>query len=113
GEALRAGVETYHALKRVLAGRGLSTNVGDEGGFAPNLATNEEALEFLITAIEQAGYRPGEDIAVALDVAATEFHREGSYQLEGRSLVAGEMVDYLSDLSERYRLVSMDRKGVV
>lgn len=107
-EALRAGVETYHALKRVLAGRGLSTNVGDEGGFAPNLATNEEALELLITAIEQAGYRPGEDVAVALDVAATEFHREGSYQLEGRSLVAGEMVDYLSDLSERYPLVSIE-----
>ncbi len=107
-EALRAGVETYHALKRVLAGRGLSTNVGDEGGFAPNLATNEEALELLITAIEQAGYRPGEDVALALDVAATEFHREGSYQLEGRSLVAGEMVDYLSDLSERYPLVSIE-----
>ena len=107
-EALRAGVETYHALKRVLAGRGLSTNVGDEGGFAPNLATNEEALELLITAVEQAGYRPGEDVALALDVAATEFHREGSYQLEGRSLVAGEMVDYLSDLSERYPLVSIE-----
>jgi len=107
-EALRAGVETYHALKRVLAGRGLSTNVGDEGGFAPNLATNEEALELLITAIEQAGYRPGEDVALALDVAATEFHREGSYQLEGRSLVAGEMVDYLNDLSERYPLVSIE-----
>src|SRR5690606_22219390 len=81
-EALRAGVETYHALRKVLAGRGLSTNVGDEGGFAPNLPTNEEALELLITAIEQAGYRPGEDVALALDVAATEFHREGSYQLE-------------------------------
>src|SRR5690554_6757147 len=107
-EALRAGVETYHALKRVLAGRGLSTNVCDEGVFAPNIATNEEALELLITAIEQAGYRPGEDVALALDVAATEFHREGSYQLEGRSLVAGEMVDYLSDLSERYPLVSIE-----
>ncbi|HEX6946587.1 MAG TPA: phosphopyruvate hydratase [Acidimicrobiia bacterium] len=107
-ESLRAGVETYHALKRILAGRGLSTNVGDEGGFAPDLATNEEALEFLLTAIEQAGYRPGEEIAVALDVAATEFHREGTYQLEGRSMVSGDMIDYLADLAERYPLVSVE-----
>ncbi len=107
-ESLRAGVETYHALKRVLAGRGLSTNVGDEGGFAPDLATNEEALELLITAIEQAGYTPGEDIAVALDVAATEFCREGFYQFEGRDLASGEMSAYLTDLAGRYPLVSIE-----
>ncbi len=107
-ESLRAGVETYHALKRVLAGRGLATNVGDEGGFAPDLATNEEALELLMTAIEQAGYRPGEDIAVALDVAATEFNREGFYQFEGRDLVSGDMVAYLEDLAGRYPLVSIE-----
>ncbi len=107
-EALRAGVETYHALKRVLAGRGLSTNVGDEGGFAPDLATNEEALELLMTAIEQAGYRPGDEIAVALDVAATEFNREGFYQLEGRHLDSGDMVAYLTGLAGRYPLVSIE-----
>jgi enolase len=107
-EALRAGVETYHALKRILAGRGLSTNVGDEGGFAPDLATNEEALELLVSAIEQAGYGPGEDIALALDVAATEFHREGFYQLEGKDLTADDMVGYLADLVGRYPLVSVE-----
>ncbi|MFO7300193.1 MAG: phosphopyruvate hydratase [Actinomycetes bacterium] len=107
-EALRAGVETYHALKRVLAGRGHATNVGDEGGFAPDLATNDEALEFLIDAIEAAGYEPGEQIALALDVAATEFHREGSYHLEGRLLSSGEMQAYLQDLADRYPLVSIE-----
>lgn len=107
-EALRAGVETYHALKRELAGRGLATNVGDEGGFAPDLATNEAALELLVTAIDAAGYRPGDDIALALDAAATEFHREGRYQLEGRDLGADEMVDYLAGLADRYPLVSIE-----
>ncbi len=107
-DALRAGVETYHALKRVLAGRGLATNVGDEGGFAPDLATNEAAMELLVTAIEEAGYRPGDDIALALDVAATEFHREGRYQLEGRDLGTEDMVDYLAGLVERYPLVSVE-----
>lgn len=108
GEALRAGVETYHALKKVLAGRGLSTNVGDEGGFAPNLATNEAALELLVTAIDAAGYRLGEDIALAMDVAATEFHREGRYVLEGKELTAPEMVDYMAGLVDRYPLVSIE-----
>ncbi|MCI0425518.1 MAG: phosphopyruvate hydratase, partial [Actinobacteria bacterium] len=85
-EALRAGVETYHALRKVLAGRGLSTNVGDEGGFAPDLATNEAALELLVEAIDEAGYELGEEVALALDVAATEIHREGHYLLEGGDL---------------------------
>jgi enolase len=107
-EALRAGVEVYHALKRVIAGRGLGTNVGDEGGFAPDLPTNESALELLVEAIDVAGYRLGEDIGLALDVAATEFHREGQYHLEGDELDSAGMVDYLADLADRYPLVSIE-----
>ncbi len=107
-EALRAGVETYHALRKVLAGRGLSTNVGDEGGFAPDLATNEAALELLVEAIDEAGYELGEEVALALDVAATEIHREGHYLLEGGDLTGAEMVDYLADLADRYPLVSIE-----
>ncbi len=107
-EALRAGVETYHALRKVLAGRGLSTNVGDEGGFAPNLAANRGALEVLVEAVEAAGYGVGTDIAFALDVAATEFHREGRYELEGRHLTAEEMTDYLAGLADEFPLVSIE-----
>ncbi len=107
-EALRAGVETYHALRKVLAGRGLSTNVGDEGGFAPNLAANRGALEVLVEAVEAAGYGVGTDIAFALDVAATEFHREGRYELEGRHLTAEEMTDYLAGLVDEFPLVSIE-----
>ncbi|MCI0543505.1 MAG: phosphopyruvate hydratase [Actinobacteria bacterium] len=107
-EALRAGVETYHALRKVLAGRGLSTNVGDEGGFAPDLATNEAALELLVEAIDEAGYELGEEVALALDVAATEIHREGHYLLEGGDLTGADMVDYLADLADRYPLVSIE-----
>ena len=101
-EALRAGVEVYHALKRVIAGRGLTTNVGDEGGFAPDLATNDAALDLLVEAIEAAGYKIGEEIALALDVAATEIYREGRYLLEGGELSSTEMVDYLAGLVDRY-----------
>jgi enolase len=107
-EALRAGVEIYHVLKKVLGGRGLATNVGDEGGFAPNLATNREALELLSEAIEAAGYRLGEDVALALDVAATEIHREGAYHLEGRDLTADEMTAYLVSLADEFPLVSIE-----
>ncbi|HSJ84875.1 MAG TPA: phosphopyruvate hydratase [Acidimicrobiia bacterium] len=107
-EALRAGVEVYHSLKQVLSGRGLSTNVGDEGGFAPDLPTNESALELLVEAIEVAGYVPGEQIGLALDVAATEIHREGLYHLEGGGLELEEMVAYLADLVDRYPLVSVE-----
>lgn len=107
-EALRAGVEVYHALKRVMGGRGLGTNVGDEGGFAPDLATNESALELLVEAIDVAGYALGDEIALALDVAATEIFREGRYDLEGRDLSSSEMVDYLADLADRYPLVSIE-----
>ena len=107
-EALRAGVEIYHALKKVLGGRGLSTNVGDEGGFAPNLAANRDALEVLMEATESAGYEPGEQVAFALDVAASEIYREGRYLLEGRSLKSEEMVDYLESLVSAFPLVSVE-----
>jgi enolase len=107
-EALRAGVEVYHALKRVAGGKGLETNVGDEGGFAPNLPTNEAALELLVEAIDVAGYSLGEEIALALDVAASELYREGLYRLEGRALDSVEMVASLTDLVERYPLVSVE-----
>jgi enolase 1/2/3 len=109
-EALRWGVETYHVLKSVLHGKGLATAIGDEGGFAPNLGSNEEAVQILVQAIEQAGYTPGEDIALALDVASTEFFVDGKYTLagEGRSLSPSEMVGLLADLSDRYPIVSIE-----
>jgi enolase len=107
-EALRASVEVYHQLKRVLAGRGLSTNVGDEGGFAPDLATNREALELLSTAIEGSGFRLGEEISLALDVAATEIYREGTYQFEGKALAADAMVEYYEALTNDFPLVSIE-----
>ena len=107
-EALRAGVETYHALRKVLAGRGLATNVGDEGGFAPNLATNRAALDLLTEAIEAAGYVVGEQIALALDVAASEIWREGKYELEGKELTSDEMAAYLTELVASYPLVSIE-----
>ena len=107
-ESLRAGVEIYQALKKVLAGRGLSTNVGDEGGFAPNLAENRQALEVLVEATEAAGYTPGDQVGFALDVAATELYREGRYQLEGGSLKSEEMSAYLGDLASEFPLVSIE-----
>ncbi|HEX9848178.1 MAG TPA: phosphopyruvate hydratase [Acidimicrobiia bacterium] len=107
-EALRAGVEVYHAMKRVMAGRGLATNVGDEGGFAPDLATNEAAIELLIEGIEAAGYQLGDQIALALDVAATEIYREGHYKLEGKDLSSEQMVDYLAGLADSHPLVSIE-----
>ncbi len=107
-ESLRAGVETYQALKKVLAGRGLTTNVGDEGGFAPNLPADKAALELLSEAVEAAGYKLGEEISFALDVAATELYRAGRYELDGRQLTSGEMVEYLSDLVDEFPLVSIE-----
>ena len=107
-EALRAGVEIYQTLKKVLGGRGLSTNVGDEGGFAPNLATNREALELLVIAINEAGYQPGEEVSLALDVAASELYREGKYQFEGSERTADEMTEYYSGLVEDFPLVSIE-----
>jgi len=109
-EALRAGVETFHALKKVLAGRGYNTNVGDEGGFAPDLQSNEEAVEVLLEAIEKAGYTPGEQIYLALDPAASEFYRDGAYHLEGdgKVLSSDEMVEYWADWAKRYPILSIE-----
>jgi len=109
-DALRAGVETFHALKKVLSGRGYNTNVGDEGGFAPDLKSNVEAVEVLLEAIEKAGYTPGEQIALALDPAASEFYRDGKYHLEGEGAVlsAAEMVDYWADWAERFPILSIE-----
>jgi enolase len=107
-DALRAGVEIYHSLKKVLAGRGLTTNVGDEGGFAPSLPADRAALELLSEAVEAAGYDLGGEIAFALDVAATELHRSGLYELDGRQLTAAEMVEYLAKLADEFPLVSIE-----
>lgn len=109
-EALRWGTETYHALRRVLLERSLSTGIGDEGGFAPDLATNEEPLALLIDAIEAAGRTPGDDIAIALDPATSELLRDGAYELagEGRSLSSSELVAYWVDVVERYPIVSIE-----
>jgi enolase len=109
-ECLRMGTEVFHALKRTLHERGLATAVGDEGGFAPDLASNEEALQMLLAGIEAAGYEPGVDVAIALDPAASEIHEDGSYVLEheGRTLSPAEMVDYWADLSTRYPIVSIE-----
>ncbi len=110
GESLQWGVETYHALRTVLSERGLATAIGDEGGFAPNLSSNEEAIQLLLEAIERAGRTPGEEIAIALDVASTEFFADGVYTLagEGRRLDAAEMAGYLAGLVDRYPLVSIE-----
>ena len=107
-EALRWGAETYHALKSVLKERGLGTGLGDEGGFAPNLETNAAALDFITEAIQKAGYTPGRDIVMALDVAATEFYSDGAYQFEGEKKSAADMVAYYSDLISTYPIVSIE-----
>ncbi|HLF71732.1 MAG TPA: phosphopyruvate hydratase, partial [Dehalococcoidia bacterium] len=109
-EALRAGSEVYQALKRLLTDRGLSTNVGDEGGFAPTLPNNVAAVELLIQAIEAAGYRPGEDVALGLDPATSELYEGGRYVLasEGRSLTSAEMVDLWASWCDRYPIVSIE-----
>jgi enolase len=112
-EALRMGAETFHSLKKVLKGRGLGTNVGDEGGFAPNLKSNEEALETIMEAIEKAGYRPGEDIFFALDSASSEFYDKdkGKYVFKhstGDELSSDEMVDFYADWCKRYPIVSIE-----
>ncbi|WP_239345684.1 MULTISPECIES: phosphopyruvate hydratase [unclassified Frankia] len=107
-EALRWGAETYQALKGVLKAQGLATAVGDEGGFAPNLPTNRAALDLLVAAIDKAGFRPGEDIALALDVASTEFFADGSYQFEGATRTAEELSDYYAELVAAYPIVSIE-----
>lgn len=109
-EALRYGAEIFHSLAAVLKTRGLSTSVGDEGGFAPNLPSNEAALEVIEKAVSQAGFKLGRDVTLALDCAASEFYRDGSYQMsgEGKVFSSNEFVDYLADLSDRYPIVSIE-----
>ncbi|SCA55059.1 enolase [Candidatus Terasakiella magnetica] len=109
-EAIRMGAEVFHALKAALKAAGHNTNVGDEGGFAPGVASSEEALSFIMTAIENAGYKAGDDIVLALDVASSEFYKDGKYELagEGKSLSSAEMADYLADLVEKFPIVSIE-----
>jgi enolase len=109
-EGLRWGAETYHALRAILHDRGLSTALGDEGGFAPDLPSNEEALKLLVAAVERAGYRPGREIAVALDIAATELFHDGMYDLagEGTKFAAKDFVEYLEGFCDRYPIVSVE-----
>lgn len=109
-EALRMNAEIYHGLKALLNAKGLGTGLGDEGGFAPNLKSNEEAIEVILEAVKKAGYKPGEDIMIALDVAASEFYKDGKYQMEGEGLVktSNQMVDYLAALCEKYPIISIE-----
>jgi enolase len=107
-ESLRWGAEIYHALKSVLKKRGLATSVGDEGGFAPNLESNRAALDLIIEAISLAGFKPGSDIALAMDVAATEFHDAGKYTFEGSSRSSDQMIAYYKELVDSYPLVSIE-----
>ena len=110
GEALRAGAEVFHALKKVLKGMKLNTSVGDEGGFAPNLTSNEEALQVILQGIEKAGYRPGSDVALGMDVASSEFNRNGKYELDSEklSLSAAEFADKLAGWVDRYPIITIE-----
>ncbi|WP_066479471.1 MULTISPECIES: phosphopyruvate hydratase [unclassified Sphingomonas] len=109
-EAVRCGAEIFHTLKKKLHDKGLATAVGDEGGFAPNLASTTDALDFIMASIEAAGYTPGDDVMLALDCAATEFFKNGKYEMvgEGKSLTPHEMADYLADLAARYPILSIE-----
>jgi enolase len=109
-EAVRVGAEIFHVLKKRLHDAGLSTAVGDEGGFAPNLASTSDALDFMMKSVEEAGYTPGDDVVLALDCAASEFFRDGAYHIsgEGKVLRPAEMVDYLADLVRRYPIRSIE-----
>ncbi|MFF0306804.1 phosphopyruvate hydratase [Streptosporangium sp. NPDC004379] len=107
-EAVRMGTEVYHALKAVLKEKGYATGLGDEGGFAPNLPSNRDALDLILVAIEKAGYTPGEDVALALDVAASEFHENGVYTIDGKGMSATELIAFYEDLVTNYPLVSIE-----
>jgi enolase len=110
GEAVRCGSEIFHTLKKALHDKGLATGVGDEGGFAPNIASTSDALDFIMRAVENAGYTPGDDVMLALDCAATEFYKGGRYEIsgEGKSLTSHEMAEYLADLAGRYPIFSIE-----
>jgi enolase len=107
-ESLRWGAEIYHSLKSVLKKKGLATSIGDEGGFAPNLASNRAALDLILEAVEIAGFKSGSQIALAMDVAATEFHEDGSYNFEGKKLTSDQMISYYTELVSAYPLVSIE-----
>jgi len=109
-EALRTGAEIFHSLKSVLKGKGMNTAVGDEGGFAPNLGSNEEALATILEAIERAGYKPGEDVFLGMDIASTEFFKDGKYHLEGegKSFTSAEFVDLLASWVDKYPIISIE-----
>ncbi|HIP86133.1 MAG TPA: phosphopyruvate hydratase, partial [Aquifex sp.] len=107
-EALRCGVEIYHTLKKVLKERGFSTNVGDEGGFAPSLSGNREALDLIMEAIEKANYKLGEDVLLALDAASSEFYEDGKYKVEGKLLSSEELVNYYEELIDKYPIISIE-----
>ncbi len=109
-ESLRASAEVYHTLKKILHNRGANTALGDEGGFAPDLSSNEEPIEIIMEAIQVAGYKPGEEIAIAMDPASSEFYKDGKYELvgEGKSLTSAQMVDYYVDLCNKYPIVSIE-----
>ncbi|MBM7820989.1 enolase [Cellulosimicrobium cellulans] len=107
-EALRTGAEVYHSLKSVLKSKGLATGLGDEGGFAPNLPSNRDALDLILVAIEQAGFVPGKDVGLALDVAATEFFKDGAYQFEGKATSSDDIIAYYEQLVRDYPLVSIE-----
>ena len=107
-ENFRAGVETFHALKKVLTEQNYSTNVGDEGGFAPSLKSHEEAIDCILTAIKAAGYNPGKDMSISLDAAASEFYKDGVYKMQGKDYSSEEMVKYYSDLCDKYPIYSIE-----
>ncbi|QXE00875.1 enolase [Terribacillus aidingensis] len=109
-EALRMGAEIFHSLKKVLSGKGLNTGVGDEGGFAPNLSSNEEALETIVEAIKAAGYKPGEEVKLAMDVASSEFYEDGKYNLKGEGVVrtSEEMVNWYEEMTNKYPIISIE-----
>jgi enolase len=107
-EALRAGSEVFHTLKGILKDKGLSNAVGDEGGFAPDLKSNEEAINLILEAIEKSGYKPGEDIFIALDVAASELYKNEAYNFESKKISSDQMIDYFSDLLDKYPIISIE-----
>lgn len=110
-EAIRMGAEVFHSLKKVLKGKGLNTAVGDEGGFAPNLSSNEEAIQTILEAIEKAGYKPGEDVKLAMDVASSEFYKDGKYTLPGennKTFTSQELVDFYVELCDKYPIISIE-----
>ena len=107
-EALRAGAEIFHSLKSLLRSKGLSISVGDEGGFAPNLKSNEEAIVLILKAIEQAGYKPGKNVFLALDVAASELYKNGKYKFEGKLVSSGNLIDFYAKLIKKYPVCSIE-----